>query len=70
MSRSDWQYVDAGSGVGHLQRMASNAEYNRIQAAYRAYIDHCRNCATCAVDSGLCTTAGTLWTAYREAHDE
>ncbi|WP_225097049.1 hypothetical protein [Streptomyces sp. CoH27] len=62
--------MDAGSGVGHLRRIASDAEYNRIQRAYRAYIDHGRGCPVCAVDSSVCTTAGDLWNVYREAHEE
>lgn len=64
---SRWEYSAASSGPGHLQRMASNAQYNQIQRAYRAYIDHGRDCAVCAVDSAQCTTAEELWGAYKAA---
>lgn len=70
MSRAGWRYVSAGRGVGHLERAAGHISYNRVQRAYRAYVDHGRTCPVCAVDSGVCATASGLWTAYREAHDE
>ncbi|MFB8183259.1 hypothetical protein ACFC8N_46265 [Streptomyces sp. NPDC055966] len=49
---------------------AGTLEYSRIQRAYRAYIDHGKDCPVCAVDTSVCTTASDLWTAYREAHEE
>ncbi|WP_405653951.1 hypothetical protein [Streptomyces sp. NBC_00019] len=64
MSTTGWVYVPASSGAGHLQRVASNTEFNRTQ---RAYIDHSRDCQTCAVDSTACTTAEELWGIYRAA---
>lgn len=67
MSSAKWAYVPAGSGPGHLQRVASNSQFNRAQAAYRAYIAHGRGCPTCAVDSTVCTTAEELWNAYQAA---
>ncbi|MFF3517967.1 hypothetical protein ACWEO4_37200 [Streptomyces sp. NPDC004393] len=67
MSRAGWAYVPAGSGPGRLQRIASSSRETRIQRAYRAYIDHGRGCATCAVDSALCATAEELWSAYQAA---
>ena len=65
-----WQYVPTGGGPGHLQRIASNAVFNRIQQAYRAYIAHGGSCAVCAVDSGNCPTAEALWTAYKDARED
>ncbi|MGW1798997.1 hypothetical protein ACWCQN_24270 [Streptomyces sp. NPDC001984] len=57
----------AGSGPGRFQRVASNNQFVKTQRAYRAYIDHGRNCAACAVDSGQCTPAEQLWDAYKAA---
>lgn len=65
MSRAGWAYVATGGGPGHLQRVASSAQFNRVQRAYRAYIDHGRRCPVCAVDSGQCTVAEELWSAYQ-----
>jgi hypothetical protein len=48
-----------------MQRVASNAAFTQTQTAYRAYIDHSRDCATCAVDSGQCATAEQFWEAYQ-----
>lgn len=62
---SRFEFVDTGTGYGHLQRVASAGVFNRVQRAYRAYIDHGRDCATCAVDATRCTTAEALWEAYR-----
>lgn len=67
MNRFDQRPVEAGSGPGRFQRIASNSQYNRVQTAYRAYIDHGRDCAACAVDSGQCPTAEELWGAYAAA---
>lgn len=59
---------DEGSGgPGHMQRVAVNAVFSKTQKAYRAYIDHGRDCATCAVDSAQCATAEQLWSAYKDA---
>ncbi|MET8954352.1 hypothetical protein ACWEO4_45440 [Streptomyces sp. NPDC004393] len=67
MSRAVWAYVPAGSGPGRLQRIARNSRDTQVQRAYRAYIDHGRNCATCAVDSAQCPTAEDLWGRYQAA---
>lgn len=65
MSATDWQWRDGSGGAGHMQRVATNAAFTQTQTAYRAYIDHSRDCATCAVDSGQCATAEQFWEAYQ-----
>ncbi|MFF1702475.1 hypothetical protein [Streptomyces sp. NPDC058252] len=65
---SRFEFVDTGTGYGHLQRVAGAGVFNRVQQAYRAYIDYGRACATCAVDATRCTTAEELWEAYRAAN--
>jgi hypothetical protein len=65
---SHFEFRDAGIGFGHMQRVAANGQFNRVQRAYRAYIGHGAECATCAVDASQCTTAGELWEAYRAAN--
>lgn len=67
MSRIEQRPTAGGSGPGRFQRIATNTRYNEVQRAYRAYIDHARDCATCAVDSTQCTTAEELWGAYKAA---
>jgi len=65
---SRFEFVDAGSAFGQMQRVAANGQYTRVQRAYRAYIGHGRGCSICAVDSGQCTTAEGLWEAYQAAN--
>ncbi|MFI6662515.1 hypothetical protein ACIBL8_44220 [Streptomyces sp. NPDC050523] len=68
MTRTTWEWRDEGSGgPGHLQRISASGVYSRTQTTYRAYIDHVRDCLTCAVDSAQCSTAEGLWAAYRAA---
>lgn len=65
---SRFEIVDAGSAFGQMQRVAASGQYTKVQTAYRAYVDHGMTCTTCAVDSSLCTTAETLWEAYKAAN--
>lgn len=65
---SRFEFSDAGSTFGQRQRVAASRQYNEIQRAYRAYTDHGAKCATCAVDSTACTTAESLWEAYKSAN--
>lgn len=67
MSTADWAYVPAGSGPGHLQRVAGDLAFTKAQRTYIAFIDHTRDCATCSVDSQHCTKAEELWAAYQAA---
>ncbi|MDH6214356.1 hypothetical protein [Streptomyces pseudovenezuelae] len=68
MSRPGWAFVNAGSGPGHLQRVPSNAQFTRVQRAYRAYIDHSRDCPNCAFDTTSCDVAEELWRTYVAAN--
>jgi hypothetical protein len=47
--------------------VASSGTYNRIQTAYRAYIDHSVECADCGHGEVRCATADGLWAEYRDA---
>ncbi|MGW5477741.1 hypothetical protein [Streptomyces sp. NPDC004008] len=67
MSRVGGAPAAGGIGSGRWQRIGGNARFTQTQRAYRAYIDHGRDCATCAVDSGQCATAEDLWGAYKAA---
>lgn len=58
------------SRTARMTQGVRSTAYNRVQAAYRAYIDHGRDCPVCAVDSGVCATASALWAVYQEAHDK
>ncbi|WP_329368644.1 hypothetical protein [Streptomyces sp. NBC_01483] len=63
-----FDFSNAGSAFGQMQRIASNGQLARVHRAYRAYIDHGSTCATCAVDSGQCATAEELWETYCAAN--
>jgi len=63
--RREWR--DSGSASGHMQQVASSGTYNRIQTAYRAYIDHATACEGCGHGATKCGTADELWAAYRAA---
>ncbi|WP_406168326.1 hypothetical protein [Streptomyces sp. NBC_00996] len=65
---SRFEFVDTGIGYGHVQRVAASGQFTRVQRAYRAYTDHGRGCATCAVDSSTCATAEVLWETYQTAN--
>jgi hypothetical protein len=65
---SRFEFGDADSTFARTRRVADNGQYNKIQLAYRAYIDHGGSCATCAVDSAQCATAEELWEAYHGAN--
>lgn len=68
MSGARWEYRDAGSGFGHMQRVGDAGEYaahTRTQEAYRAYLGHRAACLGCG-ETG-CTTADELWQAYTQA---
>jgi hypothetical protein len=68
VTRAGWAFVNAGSGAGHLQRVASDLQFTRVQRAYRAYIDHSKGCPNCAFDTTTCSTAEELWTQYAAAN--
>ncbi|MGV9248727.1 hypothetical protein [Streptomyces sp. NPDC003710] len=67
MSRADRAPAAGSSGPARWLRIADNSHYTRTQRAYRAYIDHGRDCTSCAVDSLLCPAAEQLWGAYQAA---
>jgi len=68
MSGAGWQYRDAGSGAGHMQRVASDAAFVRAHGAERVYMNHCRRCSRCPGDE--CRRGSDLWEAWRDANDE
>ncbi|MFD4528151.1 hypothetical protein ACFWP7_30315 [Streptomyces sp. NPDC058470] len=67
MSGTRWEWRDSGSASGHMQRVADSGTYNRVQAAYRAYINHATACAGCGHGETKCATADELWCSYRAA---
>jgi hypothetical protein len=76
MSRVEWQWQDAGSGPGHMQRVLVHdaaAPQNLVQTAYRCLLTHCVACPTCrSVDedgwaNGECDEARWLYRAWRSA---
>jgi hypothetical protein len=75
-SRVEWQWQDAGSGPGHMQRVVVYDETPTVDpalAAYRRLIDHglrCRTCRTTDADgwaNSTCDEARWLYRAWRVA---
>jgi len=54
-----------GKRVGHMQAVADNGTYNRMQTAYRAYIDHATACEAAAWRE-RCATADQAVAEYRQ----
>jgi hypothetical protein len=70
MAALEWQWRDTGSAFGHMQAVASNGSYNRMQTAYRAFLDHSSTCGDCLERGGRCPAADELWRAYKSARDD
>jgi hypothetical protein len=65
MSGTGWQQRDAGSGSGHVQRIASNAAFTTKQKAYRAYLEHAVECGDCGHGETRCVKATELYRKWR-----
>jgi len=63
--RREWR--DSGSASGHMRAVADSGTFNRMQSAYRAYIDHATVCDGCGHGEKRCAEADQLWRAYRAA---
>ncbi|MFF1702622.1 hypothetical protein [Streptomyces sp. NPDC058252] len=63
--RREWH--DSGSASGHMQTVADSGTYNRMQAAYRAFIGHATGCESCGHGEKRCTVADQLWQEYKAA---
>ncbi|WP_435233984.1 hypothetical protein [Streptomyces sp. Tue6028] len=50
-----------------MQQVTDSGTYNRIQTAYRAYINHATTCDDCGHGERRCPEADQLWRAYRAA---
>ncbi|GAA5032676.1 hypothetical protein [Streptomyces siamensis] len=70
MSGTRWQWRDAGSASGHVQQVADSGTFNRIQTAYRAYIDHATTCDDCGHGAVRCAEADQLRRTYRAARTQ
>lgn len=55
---------DAGSGPGHMQRVASSGVYSRVTNTYREFMGHSLGCDDCEYGETRCDTAKELWAAY------
>lgn len=58
---------DSGSASGHMQAVAASGTFDRMQSAYRAYIDHATACDGCGHGEKRCATADQLWREYKAA---
>ncbi|MCX4973281.1 hypothetical protein [Streptomyces sp. NBC_00620] len=67
MSGTRWEWRDSGSSSGHMQKVADSGTFNRVQAAYRAFLGHASGCGDCGHGATRCPTADDLWRAYRAA---
>lgn len=67
--RTDGWWLDTGDGPKPLAMVSGVAFEGRELAAYRAYVDHGRECEECPQAAFQCDTAAALWRAYREVRD-
>ena len=70
---STWPSVAMGAGATQVTdpnpslRWLGIAAEGKAQSAYRAYLDHMRDCEECPQSLFQCETAASLWGLYREA---
>jgi hypothetical protein len=75
-SRIEWQWQDAGSGPGHMQRVIVHdnpepavetpaAEVE--QSPWAKFLKHCHGCPDCGFGKTRCPLAEELWWAYLDA---
>jgi hypothetical protein len=57
-------YLDTGDGLTPLGHLLGNAAEGAAQTAYRAYLDHRRDCELCPQSTNACDTAVGLWGTY------
>jgi hypothetical protein len=60
-------WLDTDDGPQPLAVAFGVAFEGRAQAAYRAYVNHPRDCEACQRAAFQCEEAADLWQAYREA---
>jgi hypothetical protein len=65
--RTDGHWLETGDGPKPLVVVSGNALVGKAHTAYRAYLDHMRECPDCPDSSFQCDAAADLWRAYREA---
>jgi hypothetical protein len=66
--RTGGHYFDTGEGPKPIALASGIAVENKVQMAYRAYIEHRPNCGECRDGDTLqCKAADGLWETYREA---
>lgn len=66
--RIEWQWRDAGSGPGHMQRVIVHDEVEEdAQTAFRDFLVHSVGCAGCKGPTGPCPLGVALGRAYRIA---
>lgn len=69
MSPVEWRWEDGSGGARHLQAVASDEEFIRIQdslydvAAYHRLVEHGMACPECK--TGVCPEARSLWRAVK-----
>ena len=66
--RPGGHHLDTGAGPKPLTLASGAVLESKVQAAYRAYIEHRPGCGPCqSGDTLQCAAADALWDAYREA---
>ncbi|MFJ5607956.1 hypothetical protein ACIQCJ_00905 [Streptomyces sp. NPDC093221] len=67
--RTGGDWLDTGDGPKPLAVASGIALEGRELVAYRAYVDHARECADCPQSAFQCGVAAALWRAYRKVRD-
>lgn len=65
--RTDGPQRNAGAGPKPIALASGIASESKLQAAYRAWLDHMQDCGDCRVAVFKCPAAAALWKLYREA---
>ena len=65
MKETTQQWMDAGSGPGHMQAVYVTVAM-RADAAYRAFLDHAQSCPESCADGVNCPEAVILQRTWRD----
>jgi len=64
--RVEWQWQDAGSAAGHMQKVAIHQDDHVGESEFRRWIAHCAACTDCKFTEG-CERSLALQQAYEAA---
>lgn len=63
-------YLDTGDGPVCIDPPVGRAAEGPVRVAWRAYLDHRRDCTPCATSALGCDVAAQLWTDYTDSRSD